>query len=775
MTRRTSRLAANKRSGGGQQDSPSRQGRDCEQPGQRLDPSGGRVAQPNAGLNRSDPGSAAITSTEESLEKTAAGRFRASTRLVGAQPKIQGWWPVLLLTGLSLAACCLMFPSVGWWWVAYGALVPWLVCVCTARRSRLVYLASFLFGLGFFLINCYWLFAVTPPGYFALCLYYAVFFPLVAWPVRHMYVRHGVSAALTAPIAWVAAEYLRSVAVLGFPWLLLGHSQYQNLTMIQISDLVGAYGVSFVLAMVNGWITDLLIQPILIWRSDEGTRLPIGSLTTLLVVLGTVIYGSTQRSKAFFQPGPKIAVVQHDFPMYVDEERAGRTSNDMIFRSYLELARQAAAQKPDLIVLPETIVSGYLNQEFLNASPTELDEIRRRRFPPGFALSYLSYVQRISRQTLDAFQQLSTQSGVPILFGSLSIEWRPTAIPPRVDAFNSALLLRPGEAKPVGRYDKIHLVLFGEYVPFRLSYRPLYEWLNSKTPWGRMGIEYSLTAGADYHVFEFSAASQGGRPYRAAVPICYEEIMPYIAREFTRGEGDLETRKNIDLLISISNDGWFLHTTELEQHLAAAVFRAVENRIPIARSVNTGASGVVHPNGKIHMRVAMPAERLALLDPIAGALRKLDALAQKMETEVEVEEAYSSARNEFGQTFGNDFSQALNALGNEFLYIRDRLAALLAALPTTSPRYRRQALAQCRSQLEEDLQTLARWKDKPWTAPGFSIAQAQCDGRVTIYTRWGDWFAQGTVALMAVMLLDWLLRRFRRLSAAAKAKDGKRG
>lgn len=663
-----------------------------------------------------------------------------------------------------------MFPPAAWWWLAYAALVPWLVCVCTAKRSRFVYLISFLFGLGFFLINVSWLFSVTPPGYFALCLYYAVFFPLAAWPIRHMYLRHGVSVALTAPIVWVAAEYLRSIAVLGFPWLLLAHSQYQNLTIIQISDLVGAYGVSFVVAMINGWITDLLIQPILIWRSEGGTRLPIGSLTTLLVVLGAVIYGGAQRSQTYFEPGPTVAILQHDFPMYVDDNRAGSTHPELVFRAYLELARQAAAQKPDLIVLPETAISGYINDEFLNATPTELDEIRRRRLGSNYSLRLMTNYQRISRQTLEAFQSLCTQSGVPMVLGSLAMEWRPTAIPPRADAFNSAFLLIPAQTKPAARYDKIHLVLFGEYVPFRFSYRPLYEWLNSKTPWGSAGIEYSLTAGEKFEVFEFAAASQNGRPFRAAVPICYEEVMPYIAREFTRGEGGMKDGKRIDMLLSISNDGWFFHSVELEQHLAAGVFRAVENRIPVVRSVNTGASGLVYPNGKIQMRVALSAEKIAKLKGVVEALQRLDALAEKMEAEPRSEDA----SEQLDRMLTQDLGQALAALGPEFAYITARLESLAGPMAMNSAANRLAALHEFRAQVQYDLETAARWQAKPWMAPSYDVAQLQCDRRVTIYTRWGDWFAQGAVALFLMILLDWTLRKFRRLGAGGKVKEGVR-
>jgi apolipoprotein N-acyltransferase len=523
--------------------------------------------------------------------------------------------------------------------------------------------------------------------------------------------------------------------------------------------------------MFNGWLTDLLIQPILIWRVDRGTRLPIGSLTTLLVVAVTMIYGSMQRSRQFFEPGPTVAVVQHDFPMYVEESRAGSTSADLVFRAYLDLARQAAARKPDLIVLPETALSGYLNEEFLIASPTEMDEIRRRRYPSHFRLSDLTSYQRFSRQVRDAFQQLCTETGIPIVLGSLSMEWRPTAIPPRVDAFNSAFLLKPGEKKPVARYDKIHLVLFGEYVPFRTSYPPLYKWLNSVTPWGQMGIEYSLTAGDKFTVFEFEAASRDERHFRAAVPICYEEVMPYITREFTRGGAESPSRKNIDLLLSISNDGWFLHTSELEQHMAAAVFRAVENRIPVARSVNTGASGIVYPNGSIHMRVSLPEKKIALLEPIAQVLHKLEGISAKMEALSGSDAAYLGAWKELDVSLLQEFRPALDALGTEFSYMEQRLSGLSGQLGAM-PQARAKAIEQFRAQVADDLESVARWKNKPWMAPGFGIAQVQCDSRVTTYTCWGDWFAQGTVALFAMMLLDWLLRRIRRFSGTEKTKEG---
>ena len=705
--------------------------------------------------------------------KIASGeRFRAPARLVGAQAKIGNVKAVFILTGMSLGATWLIFPDVGWWWLAYACLVPWLVCVCTARRSALVYFTSWLFGLGYFAMNIHWMIPVTLPGYLALCGYYSLFFPLAAWPIRHMYQRHGVSVALTAPLVWVAVEYLRTIPPLSFPWLLLAHSQYEQITLIQISDLVGALGVTFIIVMVNGWLTDLLIQPILIWRSDQATRLPIGSLATLAVVLGALIYGAAQSSRKYFEPGPRVAVVQHDFPMYVDADHSDRTPIRSIMNGYLDLARQAAAKKPDLIVLPETAMQGFVNKEFLEAPAAELDEMQRRRYPPMFPKGYLLSMQDWSRSVRDSFQALCDESRIPLILGSSSMEWKPSAVPPRVDAYNSAFLLMPDAKAPAARYDKIHLVLFGEYVPFRFTYRWAYDWLNGITPWGRLGIEYSLTPGESYHAFEFPAASSGQRAFRAGVPICYEEIIPYIARNFTIVPGEPD-RKNIDMLVTISNDGWFLHTSELEQHLAGAVFRAVENRIAIARSVNTGASAIIHPNGKVHARATISDEKRELLAKVEDVLRKLDELATSLSDKAENQDDYLLAREAFGRTIGTDLRPALVRVGSEYSFLVERLEYLSRALAAASVSTRRAAVGELKDQISEDLETVQRWRNKPWTAPGFAVSDLKCDGRVTLYTRWGDWFSQAALVLAGMMILDWMLRRMWRAGRRPGSREAK--
>jgi len=684
-------------------------------------------------------------------------------RVVDALRSIESRRTILLLMAATLAMSITIFPDLNFWPLAYVCLVPWLVCVCTAAKARFLYFASYLLGLGFFLINLWWLSATTVEGHIATAFYCAIYFPLTAWPIRHMYRRHGASMALTAPIAWVAVEFLRSIGPLGFPWLLMGHSQYQLLTVIQISDLVGAYGVSFVLLMINGWLTDLLIQPIQIWRSERTTRLPIGSLATLLVFLGTLIYGSAQRSRRYMEPGPRVAMVQHDIPQHVGGGVVGRLTEREVLDGYVELTRAAAAEGPDLIVLPETPIAGYINPEFLNAGADDLQEILKRRYPPDLTIAVVKYYHDLGRVVRDKFQGISTEFGVPIVLGSTSQEWKPTEIPPRVEAFNSAYLIMPGAPTFAARYDKRHLVPFGEYVPFRHSYRPLYEWLNSLTPWGKNGRHYSLTPGRAYTVFEFEARSRDGLVCRAGTPICFEEVMPYICRDFARGDGTHPDRKNVDMLLCMSNDGWFLHTAELEQHLASGVFRAIENRVAVVRSVNTGASGLIHPNGRIHSRVQLSEEQLAMLDPVVGTLEEMRKLTLRLEEQIDDAKAFAATRQQLILTQDGALQQGLEAVGREFTFLSVRLRRLRgnmvhgrSALPEAVDIFRRQ--------IEDDLATVNRWKARPWTAPSYAVATVLRDDRFTVYSRWGDWFAHVLVGLTSLMLLSWLWYRIRRRS-----------
>src|SRR5262249_40962064 len=142
------------------------------------------------------------------------------------------------------------------------------------------------------------------------------------------------------------------------------------------------------------------------------------------------------------------------------------------------------AEKPDLLVLPESAWIGCLNDEFLKATPDAVAEIQARRAPLTPHAMEIHDWQKFSREARDAIQKLSTESGVAIVVGGPSLEWKPTGIPPPVNVYNSAFLILPGQDHPAERYDKINLVLFGEYVPFRYQFHSVYQSLNRLTPGG---------------------------------------------------------------------------------------------------------------------------------------------------------------------------------------------------------------------------------------------------------------------------------------------------
>lgn len=760
----------------------------------------------------------------------AGGPADASLLVVAGQFHIQSRKPILLLTALALLLSSLSFPPVGAWWLGYVCLAPWLVCVCTALPSRRVYAASYLLGVAFYAANVSWLYAVTPPGYVALCLWFALSFVFPAWAVRHMFRRYSAPVALTFPLAWIAFEYLRGLTLAGFPWLYLGHTQYRNVTLIQVSDLVGVHGVSFFVAMVNGWLTDLLIQPILIssrGRSLRATRLALGTALTALIAAFMLTYGVIRLSEteSATRPGPSIAVIQQDFPATVSRESVDQADPFMMLRGYVALARRAAARSPDLIVMPETAWVAELNREFLDASTDDLEAIRQRRYPK-WTIQDLERQRKVLRETSDAIHALAAETGATVVIGAHATEWREKEIPPRVERFNSAYVFPPNATRYSGRYDKMHLVLFGEFVPFRYSgLHSVYEWLNSLTPWGAEGIEYSLGFGEQARRFQAAAPSQGGRTYRFSTPICYEDVVTGVIRRFVGGGAE----KQIDFLLNLSNDGWFHHSSELEQHLAACVFRAVEYRVPVARSVNTGISAFVDSSGQIHHRVRATRDDAASFDRMRQALEELLHIVEPAARRADESpggaeldrDAWQAAWTHINERFADEIRQATQSRWDEFMkgassddspsaerrptgenvtatqaapttaeaqaptqparrdesefdYLRIRLREKLEKVAMAPAEARSEAWSELVEQILADRRTLARWTRKPETAPGLRIATIRSDSRHTFYAQMGDVFAWGCVAACGLMLTNWLVVRLRRPSRRQRRKrEGK--
>ena len=503
-----------------------------------------------------------------------------------------GRW-LLALPLLTLILQSVIFLGMNWsragainlWPVSFVCLTPWALFVVTARRRRMAYLLSYALGVAFFLINTVYLWHITIAGYAAVGFYFGVFYLLAALALRPAYLRWKLPLTLLVPIVWVACEYARALGPLAFPFLYLSHGVYRQLVLIQVCDIAGAFAVSFFIAMVNGFLADCAVYA-LRSRSPHrnARRLLWPALMVLVTGAVTVGYGAIQLNRRTMTDGPKIAVLQGDYPLSVDPNAPGPAEEAKV-ATYLDLLEQAAAAEPDLFLLPETPWSMCLNEEFLTQSTF-----------PARPL-YYEELQRHSRGYQQTFQKAADRHDVPIVVGAVSIEF-PAAEYPNMRKFNSAFIFTPHEAHP-RRYDKVVLVMFGEYTPFRHTrLHVVYRWLDSFNPFSLPEDEFSLTAGKEFSIWNVRDSS--GREYHFGVPICFEDLMPHVSREFARPPGQNTGHPPADFLLSISNDGWFNHGSMVPQHLAVCVFRAVENRVGIARAVNTACSGFVDPDGRIH-------------------------------------------------------------------------------------------------------------------------------------------------------------------------------
>ncbi len=460
---------------------------------------------------------------------------------------------------------------ISWSFLAWVALVPFiLVCSPEAKAGRLFF-AAYLVSLCYWLGNLYWIYQVTLAGWLAFCIYTAFLWPITAICIRFCRMKK-VPLVLAVPILIVGAERLQGFFLGGFFWRFLAHSQYANVTLIQISDIFGAAGVSFLVAMVNGLIAELIIS------ASEKKLLKIGNFFRVGLVCGVlagvILYGRYRisESERYIEEGPVVGAVQTNVPQSVKKTHQ---SSDEILEDLLKSSRASAKAGPELIIWPETMVQAMLDERVLSRLSGEyhcktVDKILRE----------------YSRGT--AFVLVGAYGGVLDVKEDFTLDF--------AERYNSVFLYRPDGTKADEQYSKIHIVAFGEYVPFRKSFPPVYNLLMKFTPYD---YDYTLDAGEEYTVFEM--ADDEGRVYKFSVMICYEDAVPAIARRFATGN------ERPDWLVNVSNDGWFVRfvdgkvspSTELEQHTAICVFRAVENRLAVVRSVNTGISCLIDSLGRI--------------------------------------------------------------------------------------------------------------------------------------------------------------------------------
>lgn len=485
---------------------------------------------------------------------------------------------------LSIASALLLwfaFPTNPWSWLAWVGLVPLLLLVRSTRAPRAIYCGSWLGSMIYWLLSIYWI-SVTDPdaglAWVVMALALSCWWPGFLVLARLAVGRLGLPLMAAAPVLWVGLEYVRAHILTGFPWYYLAHSQHQVLPLIQIADITGALGISFLIVLVNAWLVDVLTVPLVRpAASGSGVRPALGQVVRAVVVVAavgaTLAYGAYRLASAQFRDGPRLALLQSN----IEQQRKMAPDYDALLAVYKSLVAQALRdnERLDLIVWPETSYpyqfvarDPQLSDAGYEQQARQLDPDRGRDFWEDWGGSVSSYLH-----------SWTDQIKVPMLVGVVTYDFHRRGFA----KYNTALLFQPG-LREIQRYAKIHLVPFGEYVPF-LKTVP---WLKVLTPY-RGSYVPSLSFGREPTWFALG-------PYRLASAICFEDTIPQAVRRFFSGQGAAQPP---DVLLNLSNDGWFRGTSEHDMHLAISVFRAVENRVPLARAVNTGMSALVDGNGRV--------------------------------------------------------------------------------------------------------------------------------------------------------------------------------
>ncbi|MHC4132288.1 MAG: apolipoprotein N-acyltransferase [Planctomycetota bacterium] len=456
-------------------------------------------------------------------------------------------------------------------WIAY---VPFILACSPGTKKLPLFVSAYVISLFYWLGNLYWLQPVTSAGWVAFCAYTALLWPLLGFSIRFCRIKN-IPLTLAVPILIVGAERLQGLFLGGFFWRHLSHSQFQNIPLIQIADIFGAAGVSFLIAMVNGLLAEWMLA---IKENKFFTKTCfVKNLIVSAFLFAAILYGQWRinQSSQFIENGPRVASVQTNVPQSVKQSNL---ESENIFLNMQKHSQKSMVAGADLIIWPETMVMANLDPRLLLLlEPTQEYRILDQ------------YIRDLARQ--NAYFLIGAYGGK---IDELTFEMK--------ERYNSAFLYTPDGTQVGKYYNKIHLVPFGEVVPFKKSIPWLYSLLMKFTPYD---YDYTLNYGIQYTIFEITnSKSQSPQNYKFAVMICYEDVVPYIARNFTLDENG---QKRLHWLVNISNDGWFVRfdrkkvapSTELAQHTAVCVFRAVENRLAVVRSVNTGISCLIDTIGRI--------------------------------------------------------------------------------------------------------------------------------------------------------------------------------
>jgi apolipoprotein N-acyltransferase len=468
--------------------------------------------------------------------------------------KLRSLWPWLaaIASGVLSTLC---FPPFDQSWLCWLALTPLIVAIWfSGENSRRRWLRNLLLGyvagIVFFTSTFGWLGALGDLYHsfflhglsFLLSIYLAVHFAFWAWfigsirPLVFTASWRNLLVAFLAASAWAAHEWTRGWLFTGFGWNGLGVALHQSWPVIQISEFTGVVGVSFALAFVN---IIAVTTPLRLFSEARTHRMrPHFDLTLTMIGMVALFAFGLRRAQNPPATNPlRVAAVQAGVPQLQKFDPQFTTE---IFQRFARLSEIAlrASPPPDLLVWPESSMPDPVRDE--------------------------------NSASYQFVRNLAASTKTDLMLGTLDFE--------DAQDYNAALLIS-NNGERVQIYRKVHLVPFGEYVPLRHSF-PLFAAIAST--W----VPGDFTSGAKHTVFGLTNAA-----IHVAPLICFEDTVGELVRRFVLNDADL--------LVDITNDGWFLHSSGSRQHLANAILRCVENRRPMVRAANTGVTCFVNEFGRV--------------------------------------------------------------------------------------------------------------------------------------------------------------------------------
>ncbi|MEZ6101518.1 MAG: apolipoprotein N-acyltransferase [Pirellulaceae bacterium] len=463
----------------------------------------------------------------------------------------------------------LSFPPLGWWPLAWVAPIFWItIAALPSLPGRRPYWQLYAAGGIHWLLTLQWVRLPHWSAYFgwlALAGYLAVYLPLFVWLVRTAVHRWRIPVVVAAPVVWCGLELLRLYLLSGFSIALLAHTQVAVPQLIQLADIGGAYAVGFVMMLSSSIATRSIIH---YWQDR---RMPLSVVLVPAIICAVWLYGSYAMQGAKTQDRTRVArvgVIQGVVDTTFEDPHESRKA----FEQYLQLSQRFVAEhgEVDLILWPESMFTyelPWITYETPLQPPPEWQ---------GTEEEFTAHVSRLARHSREKARYVTSLLRSPILVGSAADH----LVGSEDQRYNAALWF-DADGRLLGQYHKMHPVMFGEYVPLG----NIFPWLYHLTPMGS-----GLTPGRQPLSIDVG-------PLKGSTNICYENTVPHLVRrqlEELRRSG-----QQVDMMITLSNDGWFWGSSELDLHLACGIFRAVENRCPALVAANTGFSAWIDADGRL--------------------------------------------------------------------------------------------------------------------------------------------------------------------------------